>query len=285
MIKDSNVHKVLIGIIIILLTTTVYFAFINRATDPFESEFSSRISKFDLEHSLQEKTEEIKPGAVKVPILVYHSVRPHTPTQSPIQKYYDVSPDSFEKQLQYLKEHDYVVIGLDYLATALEQNIILPPKSVVITFDDGWRNQYGYAFPLLKKYGDTATFFIFTDAIGHDHFLTWDQVRVMHNSGMTIGGHTKSHPYLAGIKDPKILRKEIIEGKQIIEDQIGQKIDLFAYPFGHYTDEVIAVVKEAGYTVARSGYKGINHTRDDLLKLKGVEVTDDFDKFVQNLTH
>lgn len=284
-IKDKNLHKVLIGAIVVLAATIVYFRFIYQVPDPFEAVFSSRISEFDLEHSLQGKAEEVKPGSVRVPILIYHSISPHTITQSPIQKYYDIAPDSFEKQLQYLKDHNYVVIGLDYLASALEQNITLPLKSVVITLDDGWRSQYVYAFPFLRKYGYTATFFIFTDAIGHDYFLTWDQVRVMNNLGMTIGGHTKSHLFLPNITNSGALRDEIIGGKRIIEDQIGQKIYLFAYPFGHYTDKIIGIVKEAGYKAARSAYKGINHARDDLFKLKGVEVTDDFDKFVKDLNY
>jgi peptidoglycan/xylan/chitin deacetylase (PgdA/CDA1 family) len=190
-----------------------------------------------------------------------------------------------EKQLRYLKDHNYVVISLDFLVEALKQNILLPPKSIVLTFDDGWRNQYAYAFPLLQKYNATATFFIFTNAIDHDLFLTWDQIRVMDNSGMSIGGHTRSHPYLPDITDPAVLRDEIIGSKKIIEDQIGQKIDLFAYPYGHYREDIIAIVKEAGYKSARSTYKGINHTSADLYTLKGVEVSDDFDTFVKNINY
>ncbi|MBU6415380.1 polysaccharide deacetylase family protein, partial [Patescibacteria group bacterium] len=157
LITDGNLHIVFIAAIIILAATTLYFRFFSQTVDQYEEIFRSRISKFDLEHSLQEKAEEIKPGSVKVPILIYHSVRPHSANQSPFQKYYDVAPAMFEQQLQYLKDHQYVVIGLDYLADALTQGIILPQKSVVITFDDGWRNQYAYAFPLLRKYNDTAT--------------------------------------------------------------------------------------------------------------------------------
>jgi len=234
---------------------------------------------------LQNIPEVVKPGSVQVPILVYHSMWPHTPNQSPMQKYYDVAPDAFVRQMQYLQDKGYVVISLDFLASALDQNITLPPKSVVLTFDDGWRSQYTYAFPVLKKYGFTATFFIYTNAIDHEYFLSWDQVRLINNGGMTIGGHTKSHPYLPEIKDPAVLREEIIGGKRIIEDQIGQKINLFAYPFGHYRDEVIAIVKQAGYTSARGTYKGIHHTKDDLYKLKAVEVTDDLTKFVNDLTY
>lgn len=275
----------LVSGIVILLATTIYFRFFWQPPDPFNELFLSKISQFDLEHSLQAKAEVVKPDAVQVPILIYHSVRPHGQNESPIQKYYDVSPDSFAKEMQYLNDHGYVVIGLDYLAQALDQNIILPKKPIVITFDDGWRNQYAYAFPILRKFNYTATFFIYTNAIGHDYFLTWDQVRVMNNVGMTIGGHTETHPYLLAITDPQVLRDEILGGKRIIEDQIGQRIDLFAYPYGHYSDEVINVVKEAGYVAARSTYKGIHHVKDDLFKLKGIEVTDNFNKFVDDINY
>jgi len=285
MIKDRNLHIILWSAIVILAATTVYFRFFWSPMDPYEEVFLSKISKFDLEHSLQEKADEVAPGSIKVPILIYHSVRPHTSNQSPLQKYYDVAPEQFIRQMQYLQDRGYVVIGLDYLATALEQNITLPAKSVVLTFDDGWRNQYAWAFPILRKYGYTATFFIFTNPIGQDYFLTWDQVRVMNNAGMTIGGHTESHPYLADILDPNMLREEIAGGKRIIEDQIGQKIDLFAYPYGYYMDKIIGVVKDAGYRVARGTHKGIEHSRDDLFKLSGVEVTDDFNKFVSDLNY
>jgi peptidoglycan/xylan/chitin deacetylase (PgdA/CDA1 family) len=165
----------------------------------------------------------------------------------------------------------------------LEENITIPEKSIVITLDDGWKNQYVNAYPILKQFGYTATFFIFSDAIDTPHFFSWDQVRVMNNSGMSIGGHTKSHPYLPSITDSDVLRKEIISSKHIIEDQIGTKINLFAYPFGHYNDQIISIVKEAGYKLARSTYKGVYNSKSDLYTLKGIEVTDDFNKFVSDI--
>jgi len=284
-LKDKTVHVILISTIVVLSGTTIYFRFFYLPISPIDQAFLTTFGHFEQELSLQDVPEEIKPGSMRVPILIYHSMAPHTPTQSPLQKYYDVAPEAFIRQMEYLKNENYTVIDLDSLVGALKRNIRLPPKSVVLTFDDGWRSQYSYAFPVLKKYGFTATFFIYTDVIDHNYFLTWDQVRLMRNSGMTIGGHTKSHPYLPDIHDSAQLREEIIGSKLIIEDQIRAKINLFAYPFGHYRDEVIGIVKEAGYTAARSTYKGINNTKDDLYTLKAVEVTDDFSKFVLNLGH
>ena len=285
MFRDKTLHKIFISAILILAGTTIYFRFFYNPISPIDKAFLDTFGKYDQELSLQNVPEVVKPESVRVPILIYHSMLPHTPAQSPLQRYYDVAPESFIKEMRYLKDADYTVISLRFLADALDQNITLPSKSVVLTFDDGWRSQYAYAFPTLKKYDFTATFFIYTNAIDHDHFLTWDQVRLMNGSGMTIGGHTESHPYLPVIHYPARLREEKIGVKRIIEDQIHQKIDLFAYPFGHYRDDIIKIVKEAGYVAARSTYGGVHHVKDDLYKLKAIEVTDDFDKFTQDLTN
>jgi peptidoglycan/xylan/chitin deacetylase (PgdA/CDA1 family) len=282
-LKDRNLHVILYSLIIILAVTLGYYRFVYITPDPYKEELLSKISDFDLERSLQNVPEKIQPGSIKVPILIYHSVRPHNSDQTAMQRYYDVSPDAFEQQLRYLKDNGYTVISLDYLVDALQDNINLPPKSIVITFDDGWRNQYAYAFPLLKKYMDTATFFIISDNVGGSLFLTWDQVRVMSNSGMTIGGHTRTHPLLVNITDPSVLQDEIAGSKTIIEGQIGRKISLFAYPYGHYSDQVVQAVKDAGYQSARSTYKGIYHTSSDMFTLKGIEVTDDMNEFIKNI--
>lgn len=282
-LKDRDLHIILYSLIIISASLAFYYRFSYVVADPYKEELLAKITQFDIERSLQDKAEKVTEGSIKVPILTYHSVRPHTSDQSKIQKYYDVDPEIFESQLKYLKDNGYVVISMSYLVEAIKENIILPEKSIVITFDDGWRNQFAYAFPLLKKYGDTATFYIITDYVEGKYSLTWDQIRVMNNSGMTIGGHTRRHPFLLEVTDPAILEDEISGGKRIIEGQIGQKIAHFAYPYGHYSDRVIQAVKDAGYVSARSTYKGIYHDKNDLYTLKAVEVTDDMNEFVKNI--
>jgi len=280
---DRFLHIALATIIVALLGTSIYFR-ATRNIDTLSEEFLSKTDTLNAEQALQQVPEKEPPaGAIRVPILIYHSVMPHNPNESAIQKYYDVSPESLERQLKYLRDNGYTVIGLDYLADALAQTITLPPKPVVLTFDDGWENQFLHAYPLLKKYNDTATFFIYTHAIDHDLFLSWDQVKTMDDGGMSIGGHTRTHPYLMQITDPVVLRREIIGGKSVIENRIGHSIDLFAYPYGHYNDQLIGIVKEAGFKAARSTYKGIYHTASDLYTLKGIEATDDFDQFVKDL--
>lgn len=284
--EDKLYHYILIGLVITLGGTSIYFFSLTRSPEYIATQAGTllpNIYRLREEQALQNVKEEIKPGSMNVPILIYHSVRHHDPNEIPLVKYYDVDPSSFEKQLKYLKDNGYTVISLNYLADALKETITLPPKSVVITFDDGWENQYLYAFPLLKKYDDTATFFIFTDAINYDNFMTWDQLRRMDEAGMTIGGHTRTHPYLPSITNKADLENEIGNGKSITEKELGHSIAIFAYPFGHYTDEIIKIVKDAGYAAARSSYFGTFNSRSDIYMLRGVEVTDDFTRFVQYL--
>lgn len=282
-LEDKLLHIVLIGAIAVLVGIAVYFR-ASRGTDTLQNEFLSQADKLDAEQSLQQIPEKTpSPDAIRVPILVYHSIAPHTNSQSAIQKYYDVAPESLEKHFRYLRDHGYTVIGLDFLADALMQTITLPPKPVVLTFDDGWENQFVHAYPLLKKYKYTATFFIFTHAIDRKSFLTWDQIKTMDAGGMTVGGHTRTHPFLPDITDPVVLRREIIGGKSVVENRIGHAIGLFAYPYGHYNDQIIGIVKEAGYKAARSTYRGTHHTRGDLYTLKSIEATDDLAKFAKDL--
>ena len=130
-----------------------------------------------------------------VPIIMYHSIdNPHH--LSGIV----VSPHNFRKQLKFFKKHKYNVISLDMLVAALKEKKRLPKKSVVITFDDGYEDNYTNAFPILKEFGFPATIFVITDLIStEDEYLTWDQLREMEKHGITIGSHTLDHIYLPGV--------------------------------------------------------------------------------------
>ncbi len=283
--KDVLVRGIVITAVIIVVSGFLYVLPSENSTGhAFRDSFLAGLQTVNPEFSLQDTTEEQPaPDSLHVPILIYHSVRPHSLIEGTLLRRYTVDPKIFETQLKYLKDQGYTVISLDTLDKALAGSTTLPARPVVLTFDDGWENQYVNAFPLLKKYGDTATFYIYTSAIGHVGFLTWDQVKELDQAGMTIGGHTQTHPYLVTIKDPAVLEREIAGGKKIIEAHLGKQLTLFAYPFGHYNDKLIDVIKKAGYVSARSAYKGTHHTISDIYKLKGVEVTDDMEKFIDML--
>jgi len=209
-----------------------------------------------------------------VPILIYHSVREYLPRDSAAARQYIITPETLESELAFLKQRGFVSIGFDELAARIHGGTPLPEPSIIISFDDGWETQYTQALPLLKKYGFKATFFIFTNAIDKKHFMSREQLQQLLKEGMWIGAHSVSHPFLSKIKDPAALRKEIFESKRILEADLGIPITSYAYPFGHYTPEVLDLVKQAGYTSARSTYFGIRHSPADLFTLTGlIDVT------------
>lgn len=218
--------------------------------------------------------------SLHIPIFIYHSVRPAFPTQTANQRLYSITPATFEQQLQFLHDNGFTVISMDQLAVDVQNATTSGvAKPVVLTFDDGWENQYKYAFPLLKKYHYTGTFYIFTNPIGKSkNFLTWQQIAEMNTAGMTIGSHTLSHPYLSKIT-PDQLHAEVFNSKQILETHLGKPITNFASPFGYTSPALVALLKQAGYTTGRTTYKGAHHSQADILSLTGFLVHDDMKDF------
>ncbi len=148
----------------------------------------------------------------------------------------------------------------------------LPPHPVILSFDDGWSDQFTYAFPILQKYDYPATFFVFTNAIGRKGFLTWANLRTLVASGMSIGDHTRSHPFLTNITSTSTLWDEIDESKKLLEKELGVPVGEFAYPFGRYNPAIMSLVREAGYRSARGDFYSGDQSDDRLFELSAMNV-------------
>ncbi len=280
--KIDKIFHIILFAIIATLTILIVIGFSeyrnSQTKEKLAEDFLLKFQALNPEHALQETTQQelVSPDAVHIPILTYHSIRPHYERETSLIDYFDIIPELLETQLKYFKDHDYTIISFGDMVAGIKGKKLLPKKPIVLTFDDGWENQYLYAFPILQKYHATATFFLWTNAIDHQAFLTWKEVKVMQDAGMTIGAHTKSHPYLFQIKDANLLRDEILGSKQILETQLGVPIQFFAYPFGYYNDQITDIVKASGLEAARSSKRGTYHTQQDLFHLRSIEVSDDF---------
>ncbi len=189
--------------------------------------------------------------SVDVPILVYHVVRPSYGDDSAAVRAMALTPETFDEQMAYLRDAGYHIIGVGDLESYFASAAPLPEKPIILTFDDGWRDQIIYAFPILQEYGYRATFFVFTNAIGRPNFLTWGDLHALIAAGMTIGDHTRSHPYLTRITSPEKLADEIVGSRGVLEAHLGVPIHEFAYPFGQYNASTTALVEAAGYRSAR----------------------------------
>lgn len=262
----------------ILAVAGIMGVFILHHASGINEEFKKLYEELRVEAKNQEvpQEESHSPNAVNVPILIFHSVIPHYARETKFQNDFDITPEELENILKLLQDKGFTAISYGDLADHLQKGTALPPKPVILSFDDGWKSHYVYALPLLKKYHDTATFFIYTIVMGHHRFMTWDEVRELDRAGMQIGGHTKTHAYLPGIHNAEVLKEEIEGGKKIIEKKIGHPITTFAYPFGHYTDAAIAAVKEAGFRTARTTFRGTHHSDKDLYILKGIMISNNY---------
>lgn len=199
-------------------------------------------------------------GFQTIPILAYHRFAENckSPLCMPVH--------IFELQMRYLKKNGYSVLTPEELLTFLEYHQSLPRKSVLITMDDGYRSVYNIAYPILKKYGFSAIFFIYTDFVGvSSSAITWDQLREMKANGFTIGSHTMFHSDLTKKKDGETetgfiarIKKELFGSKEIIDKKLGQDTYIFAYPYGKYDQRTIEFTRMAGYKIAMSVTRGGN---------------------------
>src|SRR3989338_9081170 len=181
----------------------------------------------------------------ETPILMYHDISDY---DSP----WCVSPEAFAEQMQFLHARGYKTISLEDVNGGMEEGGVTEEKLVVITFDDGRLGVYRHAFPLLQKYGFSATFYIVPQWINknksppsesYSQFLTWEQVRELSKQGFSIGSHTYSHQNLAALDEKSIL-SELEDADRLIEQQTGTKVQHFSYPYGKYTEKVLALVKQ-----------------------------------------
>ncbi len=205
--------------------------------------------------SLQASAENALPSEkLNLPILVYHIVRPRYPSDDRAVRAIALTPGTFDAQMKYLRTAGYHVVPFRDLEAYFRTGAPLPSKPIILSFDDGWSDQFAYAFPILVKYHYPATFFVFTNVIGRRGFLSWDELCQLLAAGMTIGDHTRSHPYLTDITNRAALWDEIEGSKKTLEKHLGVTINEFAYPFGAYNPAIRALVKKAGYRSARGDY-------------------------------
>ncbi|MEB3232060.1 MAG: polysaccharide deacetylase family protein [Leptolyngbyaceae bacterium] len=183
-----------------------------------------------------------------VPVIMYHDIVEEK------EVFFDVTVAEFEAHLELIKESGATPISMDELVRHLRTGMPLPPKPVLLSFDDGYLGHYTYVYPLLKKYGYPGLFSIYHYKVGREHGrpgVNWDQVRTIANDPlMTIASHSIMHPKDLRDLDDLTLTQEIVESKQLLEEAIGQTIRYFTYPEGNYDDRVSEIVAMAGYQAA-----------------------------------
>jgi len=212
--------------------------------------------------------------AVRLPILMYHYVEPWPVNAGEIRKSLTVQPENFAAQIRYLHDHGYVTVSLYDLLYALTLGWPLPPKAVVITFDDGYRDLMQYAAPVMQPYGYTGTVFVITELMDREfeRYLTWPQAESLYAQGWKIEPHTKTHDQLAG-QSRDFQLYQMLGSMQTIAAHTGVMPRFFDYPSGKYDDMTLQLDHELGLWGAVTVKFGRAHTLDSLYTLTRVRVS------------
>lgn len=187
------------------------------------------------------------PRRIRPAVLLYHRVAWTSDPGDPLC----VSPDQFEAQMRYLSETGFTTHGL--------HGGVGERRPIVLTFDDGYLDTYEIAFPILQRYGLTATVFLVSGSVGATSgewgpplpvaLMTWAQIAEMARHGFTFQSHTRTHPDLTLCSEGAALA-ELVDSRAEIEDHVGAEVDSLAYPFGSYDARVVAVTERTRYRSA-----------------------------------
>lgn len=208
---------------------------------------------------------------VRCPILMYHYVSPLPADADKYRLDLTVLPENFQAHCEYLAENNYRTVTMEQLYGALIRGEKLPPRRVVMTFDDGYADAYTEAFPVLRQFGMTGTFFVVRDFMGQAGYMTWAQAGEMLAAGMEIENHSVSHIDLRGL-DRDSMVYQIGAAADEIQNQLGRRPRFFCYPGGRYDPLAVQVVQETGHLMAVTTADGLVHTSSDALRMARARV-------------
>ncbi len=193
----------------------------------------------------------------------------------------EITPAAFEAEMKELKDRGITVISMQDLLAWKKGEKNIPPRSAVVTFDDGWKSQYEVAWPIMKKYGYPFTMFIYTEGVrggslGGGEAITWEQLADMRDNGVDIEAHSATHQdlreghtimlastggkrtktKLTGPQYEQWIQNEVVGSKQLLEQRLGIKVNCFAVPFGNYNEHVKGYLNWRGSSGRRSWREG-----------------------------
>lgn len=181
---------------------------------------------------------------IKVPILMYHYVSTPPEGADRYRVNLSVEPENFRAQLQWLKDRGYESVDLYDIIEVLATSDDAPEKWVVFTFDDGYVDNYEFAYPILEEFGYTGTFFIPTEFIdfGYEGYMTWEMIEEMAAKGHRFESHTKNHPDLSLLKRNDHVW-QILGSQETLAAHLGYKPRFLSYPSGRYSDLTLEMVE------------------------------------------
>ncbi len=210
---------------------------------------------------------------LQVPILMYHYISTPPPDADVYRQDLSVSPELFAAHLDAIVDNGYNAITLYELADYFADGTPLPPNPVIITFDDGYVDNYSNALPLLRERSIPATFFVLTDFMDEQRpgYLTWDMAREMRDVGMKIESHGRNHVSLKN-KDHDYLVWQALGSLETIEYELGVRPRFVSYPAGEYDQNTIDLFKSAGYWAGVTTVQGATQSSESKFELHRIRV-------------
>jgi peptidoglycan/xylan/chitin deacetylase (PgdA/CDA1 family) len=215
---------------------------------------------------------------------MYHHLQDLDSGATELLQTWAVAPSNFDAQMNLVEQHGFHAITMAQLVGHLRDGKPLPSRPIVISFDDGWAEQYTVAFQILKKHHLIGSFFVYTRPLDHAQYMSWTQLQEMSVAGMDIEAHTLTHPHLRELAPDEAMR-EISESKKALEARLGKPVVAFSYPFGEYNASIVDMLKRAGFASAVTLAAGFNQRADELFTLHRIRVSyrDTLDEFAKRL--
>jgi|GEM_PF-2129079 len=199
-----------------------------------------------------------------IPVLMYHSINtlPGNTLGVPVKQ--------FAEEMEWLRSHRYHTLTMDEFCEAFLNGAPVPEKPIVITFDDGYIDNYTAALPILQFYGHKATFFIITGMVGKN-MMNWEQINGLVRQGNSIGSHTVRHLDLRTLSAVQ-QESELGNSKYDLENHLGTTIKAFCFPSGRYNGNTLSILSKSGYKVAFTTQPGVVRLKDNPMTLKRVRI-------------
>lgn len=250
-------RKIIIGslIFLLLISFVVLFSVLKHSSYFNKTNEFTYYDKsaFEIPKDIMPKPREATSTAkFKIPILLYHYVENVADPNDTTRKKLDINPYTFEEQLKTLKEAFYTTLFIREIPAIVKGKNPPPVKPIALTFDDGYRDFYTVAYPILQKYQMKATIYVISGFLDWPNYLTKKQLAEIAASGLVeIASHTVHHATLKNANE-QVITKELVESKKSLEQISGETVTDFAYPYGSFNDKAATLVKDAGYQTAAS---------------------------------
>jgi peptidoglycan/xylan/chitin deacetylase (PgdA/CDA1 family) len=220
-------------------------------------------------------TGQARSAVFDVPILTYHVIAPWDVARAYARPNLAIDPTLFDAQLKALHAAGWRTVTAAALADALALGAPPPPRTFVVTIDDGHSDGFTYALPILEHYGFVATFYVVAGRVGEPDNLSWTQIRSLIAAGMEIGNHTLGHRALAQLSAADVQTQ--VEGAQArFIAALGVAPTTFAYPFGSFDAAVVAAIELAGFRMAVTTARGAAESWNRRLEVPRIEIGPSF---------